>query len=383
MSLLAKRAVILLLQTQTIVLQGQQVIAKEKATETLVECLTKGGINSRQAKERVRTTWGAVLRGQEPERGVLAPFVGVFYVFRACEQLGIQLSAEEVPGCTGVIDIEDVPSTASAIVPAERSNSSLTIEQISDDEGDGLPNASLVEARIPAIDPLAQQRSDVRAEMQRLEQLPAPVLARQLMQSKTNVSRKSVRVNQLERKVRNLQKQLATSKSREMKMQDALKLAVEEKNAFELQKLGKQREGRAGRWSLQSRFSMGLRCCLSTIAASDFSMISMVDVSRQTVLRAECITGASIISLMQSFCREGLSLALECGAEQADKFSLFGVGYRSDATNTNIWHRKKLHVCEATVMFLNDPQRLLEGDFLGAMSQRSCVFLGWLIRLYS
>ena len=143
MSLLAKRAVILLLQTQTIVLQGQQVIAKEKATETLVECLTKGGINSRQAKERVRTTWGAVLRGQEPERGVLAPFVGVFYVLRACEQLGIQLSAEEVPGCTGVIDIEDVPSTASAIVPAERSNSSLTIEQIFDDEGDGLPNATL------------------------------------------------------------------------------------------------------------------------------------------------------------------------------------------------------------------------------------------------
>ena len=52
------------------------------------------------------------------------------------------------------------------------------------------------------------------------------------------------------------------------------------------------------------------------------------------------------------------------------------VGYRSDATNTNIWHRKKLHVCEATVTYLTDVKKLQEGSFDAAMSSRSCVLFG-------
>ena len=377
MSVLARNAVVRLLVAQTFVLHGQQVVAKEKVTDTLVSCLQQSGATSRQAKERVRAAWQQALQGrQESQNAATAPFVGVFFVARACQNLGIMISAEDIPGCDGVIDVESgaPAANAGAIVPAGRMNP--VIEQISDDDNDEAMRPDFAVAEIPAIDPHDQRRREVQAERQELEQLSAPVLAGQLIQSRNSNVKKTARVYVLERKVRNLQRQLATSRQKQAKTQALLKLAEDEKNLFELGKLGKQKPGRSGRWSLQSRFSMGLRCCLTTIAASDFGLLSMVDVSKQTVLRAECMTGASIIALMQSFCAEGLSLALECGSEKTDDWALFGVGYRSDATNSNIWHRKKLHVLEATVLFLSDSSKLKAGDFPGSMSKRSCVSFG-------
>ena len=79
----------------------------------------------------------------------------------------------------------------------------------------------------------------------------------------------------------------------------------------------------------------------------------------------------------EEFCCEGLSLALDAG-QSSNEWSLFAVGFRSDATNGSIWHRQKLHVCEASAMFLSDPEQLKLGNFEEAMSRRSCVSLGFI-----
>ena len=234
-------------------------------------------------------------------------------------------------------------------------------------------------AQAPAVDADAGADSlaeAVHAERRRLEGLPASVLVTKLLQSTQKADKAAAMLTAAQRKNKNLRKQLANAqKSKEMAV--AARKSAEEKNMFELRKLGKQKCGRADRWSLQSRFSIGLRSCLSTVSAGDFGMLSMVDISRQTVLRAQCMTGASIIALMKSFCCEGLSLALDAG-QSSNEWSLFAVGFRSDATNGSIWHRQKLHVCEASAMFLSDPEQLKLGNFEEAMSRRSCVSLGFI-----
>ena len=158
-------------------------------------------------------------------------------------------------------------------------------------------------AQAPAVDADAGADSlaeAVHAERRRLEGLPASVLVTKLLQSTQKADKAAAMLTAAQRKNKNLRKQLANAqKSKEMAV--AARKSAEEKNMFELRKLGKQKCGRADRWSLQSRFSIGLRSCLSTVSAGDFGMLSMVDISRQTVLRAQCMTGASIIALMKSF----------------------------------------------------------------------------------
>ena len=239
----------------------------------------------------------------------------------------------------------------------------------------------------------ARRQHDLReaaaAERAQLAQLDVPALVTKLMQATTSSEKKNARIQQLQAKVRNLNKKLANAKKKEQASKALALKAQEDINVFEMEKLGKKKEGRAGRWSLQSKLSMGFRCCLSTVAACDFGLISMVDISKQTVLRAERITGAAAATLMQPFAKEGLGLALAAseagnGGSGGD-WSLFGVGFRSDATNASVWRRKKLHVLEGRVMYVSDAEQLRLGDFESAMSSRTCVRHDsiWLPKVYS
>ena len=397
MSELAARSFCIMLHSNALVLEQRQVVSKQKVTETLVDLLTTGGLRRKQAMQKVSRAWDSVLQNQErPSNPFHQPFVGVVFACRVGQLVGFPTSPEDVlPGLSGVVEIEgaEMGDQMVAVDAAASSDQLVAVEavEIVSDEDDVPGGNQQVVLPLPA--PVhGRGRGAARAappaeDPDQLALLPRNVLAVRLCRSQLELSKRNIRVRFLENKVRNLSRQLATAKSKSHKSLRLLQEAREQHNCFELTKLGKQKEGRAGRWSLQSRFSVGIRTCLCTIAAADFSVVSMQDISKQTVLRAQCLTGAAVVSLFRSFCAEGLAMFLKENDDadvevqlqtdaDACNFNLFGVGYRSDATNTNIWHRKKLHVCESTVTYLTDVKKLQEADFDAAMSSRSCVLFG-------
>ena len=418
MSLLAGNAFLNLLQANTLQLAGRQVVAKEKVASTLRELLLSAGgkLTRQQVSVKVRAAMTEALAEDVPVSNSLhEPFMGIFYACRACQLVGIPCSVDQLPGMQGIVavDLDESrvanasDSAAGALVDAVPASTTAVETIDSDSDETSRPRVHIEHCGAPGSSPLSEAvvlwqgskrrrasaavdtaeveaarcQQDMKeaavAERAQLAQLDVPVLVTRLLQATTSSEKKEARIQQLKAKVRNLNKKLANAKRKEEASKALALKAKHDINVFEMEKLGKKKEGRAGRWSLQSKLSMGFRCCLSTVAACDFGLISMVDISKQTVLRAERITGAAVVTLMQSFSKEGLGLALAAseagnGGSGGD-WSLFGIGFRSDATNASVWRRKKLHVLEGRVMYVSDAEQLRLGDFEAAMSSRTCV----------
>ena len=64
--------------------------------------------------------------------------------------------------------------------------------------------------------------------------------------------------------------------------------------AIQLTKRGKQLEGRRGRLSLSSVYSIGLRRCCTSIAAADFSVVPLMDLSRSRLASSNLIWRKSL-----------------------------------------------------------------------------------------
>ena len=142
---------------------------------------------------------------------------------------------------------------------------------------------------------------------------------------------------------------------------------------FKVFKRGKGLDGRGGRLSLNSIFSIGLRRSCTSIAAADFAAVSMIDLSAQTVLRCELRTAAAICHSMRSFVSAALDACFE--SHRCGSWSVMAIGIRADATNSSVWRRSKLHVLESTVLFVSNHDSLASGDFLNSISSRRCVLL--------
>ena len=429
MSVLASNAFITMLHANITVVDGKQVVGQEKVACTLRELLQAGKNSSRkQAAERVRKAMTETLKDVEaPSNSVHAAFMGLYHACRVSQLVGIPCSLDRLPGMSEVVELTSAPPGAEhALVPASVPDGAIveTIESGSEDaqrtparprgsagrpvanffwqghkrrrtsSSSGTLALSLSRGASAAFDSepsgadgetserntASQEHAVVAAasaERDELAALGVPVLVNKLQAAQNTIVKRNQRIKQLQSRMKNLSKKL-TAQTKKAERANALMLQQKaDANVFELEKVGKGKDGRSGRWSLQSKLSMGFRCCLSTIAACDFGLVSMVDVSKQTVLRAERITGAALLSSMRAFCAEGLGMALSCSSNSStsSEWSIFGVGFRSDATNTNIWRRKKLHVVEARAMYVADEQKLQAGDFQAAMASRSCVFL--------
>lgn len=112
------------------------------------------------------------------------------------------------------------------------------------------------------------------------------------------------------------------------------------------------------RLTAESVLAVGLRRNFSNIAASDFGATILFALSHQTVTRCEVRAASSLKAEFAAFVLEKLHLChLLCQANHdnpeacGDSFTVFSLAIRSDATNSNIWRRQKLHLCEATVGF--------------------------------
>ncbi len=148
--------------------------------------------------------------------------------------------------------------------------------------------------------------------------------------------------------------------------------------------------GKTGkRLTIGSIMSLGIRRNFANLAASDFGMVVLKDVSASTVIRSEIRCAAALVSDMKSFCTlniidffkgddddpiaaitspprpleisgsDSLNLHKSVSSSQLG-WNLFIVALRSDATNSSIWKREKLHVLETVVGCVN--KRLQPGD---------------------
>ncbi|CAE7270658.1 unnamed protein product [Symbiodinium sp. CCMP2592] len=145
------------------------------------------------------------------------------------------------------------------------------------------------------------------------------------------------------------------------------------------------------RLTSESILALGIRRNLTHIAAADVGAMLLRDMSESTVLRAEVRTGASVNACMKEFANNALAELRapaadgDGGHDHADrddahvsdvdladisyggKWNLVFISVRADATNSNIWRREKLHVCEAQMGLVCKPVKsypLHAEDFL-------------------
>ena len=144
------------------------------------------------------------------------------------------------------------------------------------------------------------------------------------------------------------------SKAREVLFQKKQRRFEEmtSKSALEVVHIGKT----GARMSTQSCFAVGLRRNLSNIAASDFGATILQSISHQRVCRSEVKTCAAILARMRSRC----ATATTAMSSNQDSWSILAVALRSDATNSSIWKREKLHILDCDVAYIVDRKAVRE-----------------------
>lgn len=239
------------------------------------------------------------------------------------------------------------------------------------------PSQQWQQLQTQAIVPLssAGDGSDPRTRVMNLVQMDHTELAKMCVKKDDMLKKKDQRIAKLRNELKKLQRR--GYKNEQLAVKAMQQLAVQKLEAFSISKLGKAKEGRGGRLSLVSMFGIGIRRCLTNVAALDFGVLSMADVSGQTVIRAEHRTASAIIFSMHSFFSEASELAFQqhrlfqSASDDCKKnhWSLTCVGFRTDATNSSVWRRKKIQVLECTGAFLaNDSPK-------STMRYKRCVCL--------
>ena len=145
--------------------------------------------------------------------------------------------------------------------------------------------------------------------------------------------------------------------------------------------------------------ALGLRRNFANIAASDFGAIILRDMSAGTVIRAEIRTGTSLVVDMRVFCTFSLDCMTASGLQASvpDRWllgpphplqhrdvshtdlpwKLCFVALRSDATNSSIWKREKLHVLEAEMGLVTSPVdiQVISCEDTSWLTKKKCLLL--------
>ena len=158
-----------------------------------------------------------------------------------------------------------------------------------------------------------------------------------------------------------------------------IKMLESQPSSLELRTRGKT----CKRLTAESVLAVGLRRNFSNIAASDFGATVLFALSHQTVTRCEVRAASSLKAEFAAFVLEKLHMChLLCQANHedpggcGDSFTVFSLAIRSDATNSNIWRRQKLHLCEATVGFSCNMDDVCTGLCSSPLERKRLLFLG-------
>ena len=159
-----------------------------------------------------------------------------------------------------------------------------------------------------------------------------------------------------EHQLKVVKQQLKRSISRETQLEEELlearckrikKLAIQRHKDLRDEKAGRLViEGESSGWLTASgMISLAIRRNLTNCASSDLGLALMADVSRWTVTRAETKAAACLVESSRQFFRRWRECIMEKG------HSVTVLGYRQDATNSNIWAKSKLIALELDASF--------------------------------
>ena len=284
--------------------------------------------------------------------------VSLHVALQVARMCSFNISSQILPGCSSVIDIRDdegdcdncnqsqSPShsaTAGALVP-------IDVEEI----GEPIPAASVAPSSSKSSGPRPRPRFrlafhkqkknddmvDDQTALREMLKMTPHALAQEVLSLRKKLiqqaAQKNGRIKGLQNQLRGLRKKLLGVQKTVDKTKSQLQIqSAKPETRFAVQKVGKKDV----RFSLQSKFSIGLRRGYTNVAAADFGILAMCDVSKQSVIRFEHMTASSIIRLMHLFVAAGLKTCLE--AHGKNEWSLISVRYRCDGTNTNIWRKKE------------------------------------------
>ena len=159
------------------------------------------------------------------------------------------------------------------------------------------------------------------------------------------VAKKDQRINGLKKRARGLQQALRRTRHK-LEMVQAGHQAAEHNvdGQFAITIRGKRN------LTLQGSMALAVRRNLSSIACADIGMVLLTDVSRWAVARAEVRAAGALMASARSFFfrawetfKDALVQARE---DEVPDFLLYVHGFRSDATNSAIWQRRKLVALE-------------------------------------
>ena len=124
--------------------------------------------------------------------------------------------------------------------------------------------------------------------------------------------------------------------------------------------------------------AVGLRRNMSNTAASDLGPLVLTDISKQSVLKAEVLTGAALMGYAQDWHKanemglkrvrvgridaEALVVAHPDPPEKDPEFQVAFHYIAGDATNSRVWRGSKVHTCEVWSGYLHDPAVLRDGQ---------------------
>ena len=140
------------------------------------------------------------------------------------------------------------------------------------------------------------------------------------------------------------------------------------------------------RLTADSVLAVGLRRNFSNIASCDFGSTILFPLSHQTVTRCESRAACALKAAFSAFVLEKLhvcrlfSEALRESNVPTRSYTLMTVAIRSDATNSNIWRRHKLHLCECTIgfnCFIDEALSSTTGIRTMQMQRKRLLNLAW------
>ena len=159
------------------------------------------------------------------------------------------------------------------------------------------------------------------------------------------LTKKDQRINDLKKRARGLQQALRRTRQKLEMVQAGHQAAQHNVDGqFAITIPGKRN------LTLRASMALAVRRNLSSIACADIGMVLLTDVSRWAVARAEVRAAAALMASARSFFfrawetfKDALVQARE---DEVPDFLLYVHGFRSDATNSAIWQRRKLVALE-------------------------------------
>ena len=170
--------------------------------------------------------------------------------------------------------------------------------------------------------------------------------------------------------IRDLRKKLKVSRQSEKRTSKALAVVqaapASDSSVFSLTKKSK---GKGKQLTTSGSLALALRCIMSSSAGNKVGLALLEDVSHQTANRAISLLGACLVVRSSAF-HAAAQETLACVHMQAVAaapanvcLQISGIAFSSDATNSEVWQKSKVHTTEIRSSYLMNAEMLQERPY--------------------